>query len=144
MGNAARGQRNETGRFPSKGDHQSGKKSLHLVKERKEVRDDSLVEKLATKFHGKQTPTKEERRRVPRKGSTETRARITQNEPEQEKVIKLSFTACIRLGCQNEIIDGYYGRWGESGTCSKSCESLQAEVPRDFGEPIKKERPTHF
>lgn len=31
-----------------------------------------------------------------------------------------------------------YGRWNEvGGTCSKKCETVQEQKPRDFGEPTK-------
>lgn len=44
-----------------------------------------------------------------------------------EEVI-LQFNPCCN--CGKKITDGYYGRWNESGTCSKTCEKVQEEKPR--------------
>jgi predicted nucleic acid-binding Zn ribbon protein len=30
--------------------------------------------------------------------------------------------------CTSTIIRGYYGRWGDSGTCSRKCEKTQEEL----------------
>jgi hypothetical protein len=32
--------------------------------------------------------------------------------------------------CGKDNIEGYHGRWGNSGTCSASCEKIQAAKPR--------------
>ena len=50
-----------------------------------------------------------------------------------EKAVTLLFSNCIT--CGGIIHYGYYGRYGDSGTCSKKCESEQAQKPLDFGEP---------
>lgn len=49
------------------------------------------------------------------------------------KEVTLLFTPCIT--CGKTILYGYYGRYADSGTCSKKCESEQAQKPLDFGEP---------
>jgi hypothetical protein len=35
----------------------------------------------------------------------------------------LSLTPC--MVCGKRLVYGYYGRWGDSGTCSRKCESEQ-------------------
>lgn len=40
----------------------------------------------------------------------------------------LSFSPC--LTCRKKIEEGYYGRWQEGGTCSKTCELKQEELAR--------------
>lgn len=41
----------------------------------------------------------------------------------KEEEITLTFKPCCI--CNKAITDGYYGRWGDSGTCSKKCEQQQ-------------------
>lgn len=47
--------------------------------------------------------------------------------------IVLQFQPCIN--CGKKIVEGYYGRYGDGGTCSKACETVQSQKPLDFGEP---------
>jgi len=51
----------------------------------------------------------------------------------EDDEIQLDFSPCINCGAG--IYMGYYGRYGNGGTCSKSCEAKQAQKPLDFGEP---------
>lgn len=50
-----------------------------------------------------------------------------------EKEVTLQFTPCIH--CGKAIMEGYYGRFGNGGVCSKTCNTAQAQKPLDFGEP---------
>lgn len=34
------------------------------------------------------------------------------------------------LHCGNNITDGFYGRWGNGGVCSKNCNIEQTKKPR--------------
>jgi len=54
-------------------------------------------------------------------------------EKEKPKEVTLIFNPCIN--CGKVIVQGYYGRYGDGGTCSKACETIQAQKPKDFGEP---------
>lgn len=40
----------------------------------------------------------------------------------------LVFSPC--LVCGKVITDGYYGRWGDGGVCSKTCNTTQDKVPK--------------
>ena len=51
----------------------------------------------------------------------------------EKKEDELFFKECVV--CNGNIGYGYYGRWSDSGTCSKKCEIEQAQKPLDFGEP---------
>lgn len=42
---------------------------------------------------------------------------------EREKEPTLLFSPC--LNCNKDILDGYYGRWGQGGVCSKTCNEAQ-------------------
>lgn len=55
--------------------------------------------------------------------------------PKSEKVVEtpLSFTPCCNPGCDKKgkpITDGYYGRWGNSGTCCGKCENEYKLLPK--------------
>lgn len=56
----------------------------------------------------------------------------TQKKRGGEQEVTLLFTSCCN--CGKTIVMGYYGRHGDGGTCSKKCESEQAQKPLDFGE----------
>lgn len=56
----------------------------------------------------------------------------TPKKKEQEEV-KLNFKPCIV--CGKQIGTGYYGSWGDGGTCSKACESIQEDKRNDYGYP---------
>lgn len=43
---------------------------------------------------------------------------------EQQCVFK---PCCV---CNKPILEGYYGAWGDGGTCSKKCELVQETKPR--------------
>lgn len=45
------------------------------------------------------------------------------------------FDPCII--CKIVITEGYYGRWGNFGTCQKTCEVVQEGKPRLFGQTPK-------
>lgn len=49
---------------------------------------------------------------------------------EKKKVeeVVLIFNPCCN--CGKKITDGYYGRWSDGGTCSKTCEKEQFAKPR--------------
>lgn len=34
------------------------------------------------------------------------------------------------INCNNNITDGFYGRWGNGGVCSKNCNTEQLKKPR--------------
>lgn len=36
--------------------------------------------------------------------------------------------------CEKQISQ-FYGRWGSGGSCSRKCELIQEEKPKDLGEP---------
>lgn len=42
--------------------------------------------------------------------------------------IKLDLRPCLM--CNKQITDGYYARYGESGTCSKKCMIEQDKKPK--------------
>lgn len=42
----------------------------------------------------------------------------------QESVVGL---CCV---CQKKVTGGFYGRWGDGGTCQKACETIQEAKPR--------------
>ena len=42
-------------------------------------------------------------------------------ERKKEPEVRLRFEPCCL--CGNPITQGYYGRWGNGGTCSKTCEN---------------------
>lgn len=56
---------------------------------------------------------------------------VLQSDPFKPKTVKekkedtLFFKDCVV--CNGHIGYGYYGRWGDSGTCSKTCEKAQQE-----------------
>lgn len=50
------------------------------------------------------------------------------SEKKKEEVVSLSFNPCCH--CGKAIVQGYYGRWGNAGTCSKTCEKEQEKKPR--------------
>jgi hypothetical protein len=54
----------------------------------------------------------------------------------EEKEFNLSLTDCIN--CGGKIHYGYYGRWGDGGTCSKKCEREQ-QAEHDGGTYDKRE-----
>lgn len=54
-------------------------------------------------------------------------------EKEKPKEITLIFEPCCL--CGSPIKQGYYGRYGNGGTCSKKCEGEMELKPKDFGEP---------
>ncbi len=61
---------------------------------------------------------------------------IPNYQPRSEKKVEevtLTFEPCCL--CGEPIKQGYYGRYGNGGTCSKTCEKEMAAKPRDFGEP---------
>lgn len=66
----------------------------------------------------------------PFNGIPDYRPKSERNKDEEFK-IKLE-PCCL---CGKPITDGYFGRWGNGGTCSKKCESIMEEKPKDFGEP---------
>jgi hypothetical protein len=41
----------------------------------------------------------------------------------KEAEVKLIFENCCV--CNKPIVEGYYGRWGNGGTCSKTCERIK-------------------
>ena len=42
--------------------------------------------------------------------------------------ISLEFKPCIV--CGGPITTGYFGRWGNTGTCNKKCEKEQEDKPK--------------
>lgn len=50
------------------------------------------------------------------------------SERNKKEEISLTFNPCIN--CGKKITEGYYGRWSDSGTCSKSCEMQQVKKER--------------
>ena len=50
-----------------------------------------------------------------------------------EKAVVLLFSNCCV--CGEKIDYGFFGRWGDGGTCSRHCEVTQQAKPKDFGEP---------
>jgi len=58
-----------------------------------------------------------------------------QYQPAKKKVeeVVLQFSPCCV--CGKEILEGFYGRWGEGGVCSKHCNILKTQMPLNFGEP---------
>lgn len=62
-------------------------------------------------------------------------------EKSAEKEVKLSFSNC--MNCNKVITDGYYGRYGNGGVCSKTCDLLQSQKPTD-GEQHEKTHVTAF
>lgn len=53
-----------------------------------------------------------------------------------EKEVTLSFTPC--LVCGKQIVEGFYARYANGGVCSKACNAIQSEKPKDFGERDEK------
>ena len=51
----------------------------------------------------------------------------------KETEVTISFEPCCLCGIP--IQQGYYGRYGNGGTCSKACETKMSAKPKDFGEP---------
>ena len=49
-------------------------------------------------------------------------------EEHKEKTGGLTFSPC--LFCGKAITDGYYGRFGGGGVCSKTCNTAQEQVPK--------------
>ena len=45
-----------------------------------------------------------------------------------------NFEPCLNGACKKEITEGYYGRWGNYGTCSGKCERIIASDFRRFGQ----------
>lgn len=60
---------------------------------------------------------------------------------EKQEVI-LDFSNCLH--CDKVITEGYYGRFGNGGVCSKTCNTAQEAKPKDFGEQHEKTVPTTF
>jgi hypothetical protein len=54
------------------------------------------------------------------------------NQPKKEE--KLDFDPC--LVCGKKIEDGYYARFGNSGTCSKTCMKVQDGIEKYPGHPL--------
>ncbi len=52
----------------------------------------------------------------------------------EETEVTLIFSPC--MVCGKTITDGYYSRWGHGGVCSRVCNAIQEEKPKDFGEPM--------
>jgi hypothetical protein len=48
------------------------------------------------------------------------------------KEVTLTFSPC--LNCHKTILEGYYGRWGNGGVCSKTCNEAQMKKRLDEGE----------
>lgn len=46
----------------------------------------------------------------------------------EEKEVKLDFKPCSN--CGKKITDGYYGRFGDGGVCSKTCNAIEVAKPR--------------
>lgn len=46
--------------------------------------------------------------------------------------VTLSFTPC--LICKKQIKEGYYGRYGNGGVCSKTCSTVQEGKFKTLGE----------
>ena len=44
----------------------------------------------------------------------------------EEAVKKLLYICMV---CEKQIEDGFYGRWGSGGTCSRDCERKQEALP---------------
>jgi hypothetical protein len=68
--------------------------------------------------------TKKESRK-PAKTMADLRRVQNGDEAEGDPAEKL-YTCLI---CEKEI-DGYYGRWGDFGTCGRVCEGVQAAKPK--------------
>ncbi len=43
--------------------------------------------------------------------------------------VKLVFTSCCV--CKKQIGEGYYGRWGDGGVCSKTCNEVMELKPKE-------------
>jgi len=52
---------------------------------------------------------------------------------EREKEPTLLLEPCVE--CGKPITDGYYGRWGDGGVCSKICNILHMKEKRDESNP---------
>jgi hypothetical protein len=52
---------------------------------------------------------------------------------EREALPQMTFSPCCV--CGKQITEGFYGRWANGGTCSKTCETVQESKPKDWGEP---------
>jgi hypothetical protein len=50
------------------------------------------------------------------------------NEKNKKEEIKLDLKPCCN--CGKEITDGYYGRFGDGGVCSKTCNITQQAKPK--------------
>ena len=50
----------------------------------------------------------------------------------KEEEFKLDFKPCIVCGAT--IHTGYHARWGDGGTCSGKCESIQELAITNFGD----------
>ena len=50
----------------------------------------------------------------------------------KEEEFKLNFKPCIVCGAT--IHTGYHARWGDGGTCSGKCESIQELAITNFGD----------
>lgn len=50
---------------------------------------------------------------------------------ERLKEPTLVFKPC--LVCQKAITDGYWGRWGDGGVCSKKCNEVMEIKPKENG-----------
>jgi hypothetical protein len=48
--------------------------------------------------------------------------------PEKEGEVKLKIDPCCE--CRKPITDGYYGRYGDGGVCSKACDILHMKKKR--------------
>lgn len=53
-------------------------------------------------------------------------------EKEKPKEVVLIFQACCV--CNEPVNTGYYGRWGEGGTCSKKCETKREDMQLYMGD----------
>lgn len=54
------------------------------------------------------------------------------SERQVEPTIKLE--PCIE--CGKPIVDGYYGRWGDGGVCSKTCDILHMKEKPSVLHPL--------
>lgn len=48
---------------------------------------------------------------------------------QQEQSVRLE--PCVE--CGKPIVDGYFGRWGDGGVCSKTCDILHMQQRRPYG-----------
>jgi len=67
---------------------------------------------------------------VPPKETKKSKTLTAVKSVEKEEGVKIIQPVCMI--CHNPCL-GYYGRWGDSGTCSKACER-EAEKQQDQAE----------